>query len=79
MEGISNKDQIVVELFPFSFEDYSEESKALILNKRVLEIGDFLQKQGLSTIDIASEIDNEENFDKFIKDKIGGVKVKISY
>ena len=83
MEDILNKtkekDRFMIQLISFSFEDYSDPAKRLIISKREQSIRDFFTDKGISSVNIMSEPTSDKVFNKFSIDKIGGIKVKISY
>lgn len=79
LNKIEDKNQIMVQLSSFSFEDYSEQSKKLISSKREQSIREVLVDKGVSSINIFSEPVSEDLVKQFEDEKIGGVKIKISY
>lgn len=74
-----DKDQFIIQLISFSFENYSDSAKRLISSKREQSVRDFFIEEGFSSINIISEITSDKVFNKFLNDNIGGIKVKISY
>ena len=79
LDRIEDKGQAIVQLNSFSFEDYSEQSKKLMILKREQKIIDYLQEFGIPLLNIKKMINKSQNFERFSSSKIGGVHIKISY
>jgi WD40-like Beta Propeller Repeat len=79
LAGAENINEVLVQLLPFSFEEYADLSKDLINSKREQSIREFLVELGVATLDISSMSNYDKPFNKFSGDNVGGVRVKISY
>ncbi|MCB0494689.1 MAG: PD40 domain-containing protein [Cyclobacteriaceae bacterium] len=75
----SDKQQVIISLLSFSYEDYSEESKKLMIGKREQIIRTYLSEKGISSLDIFSETDFQNSFKEYSEENIGGVRIRISY
>lgn len=79
IDKTKDKDRFMIQLNSFSFEDYSDPAKRLIISKREQSVREFFIEKGISSVNIISESSSNKVFIKFSNDNIGGVKVKISY
>ena len=79
LNEIDNKEHLIIQLTSFSYEKYSNESKKLIEAKREQGVRDFLEANGISSVDIVNNLITDTTLITFEKDNIGGLKIKLSY
>ena len=79
LKEVEDKSLFIIQLNSFSYEDYSEQAKRLIISKREQSIRDFFTENGIPSVNIISEQSAENAFNDLSENGIGGVNIKMSY